>query len=29
VHTTAGLADGCGVTTALLRRSGIATVSVD
>lgn len=28
VHTEDGLAHGCGVTTALLRRAGIATVSV-
>lgn len=28
VHTADGLMHGCGVTTALLRRAGIATVSV-
>jgi uncharacterized protein YbbK (DUF523 family) len=28
VHTVDGLARGCGVTAALLRRAGIATVSV-
>ncbi|MHC4971068.1 MAG: 2-thiouracil desulfurase family protein [Planctomycetota bacterium] len=28
VHTDDGLTRGCGVTTALLRRAGIATVSV-
>jgi uncharacterized protein YbbK (DUF523 family) len=28
VHTVDGLAPGCGVTSALLRRAGIATVSV-
>lgn len=28
VHTEKGVARGCGVTTALLRRSGIAVVSV-
>jgi uncharacterized protein YbbK (DUF523 family) len=28
VHTTDGPAAGCGVTTAMLRRAGIATVSV-
>ena len=29
VHTTNGIAPGCGVTAALLRRAGIATISVD
>lgn len=28
VHAEDGLAQGCGVTTALLRRAGIATISV-
>jgi uncharacterized protein YbbK (DUF523 family) len=28
VHTAEGLSRGCGVTTALLRRSGVATISV-
>lgn len=28
VHTENGVAPGCGVTTALLRRAGVATVSV-
>ena len=28
VHTTEGLVRGCGVTTALLRRAGVATISV-
>jgi uncharacterized protein YbbK (DUF523 family) len=28
VHTAEGIARGCGVTTALLRRAGVATVSV-
>ena len=28
VHTDAGLVRGCGVTTALLRRAGVATISV-
>jgi uncharacterized protein YbbK (DUF523 family) len=28
VHTDKGVARGCGVTTALLRRAGIATISV-
>ncbi|MHC4222631.1 MAG: 2-thiouracil desulfurase family protein [Planctomycetota bacterium] len=29
VHTTNGVIEGCGVTAALLRRAGIATISVD
>jgi uncharacterized protein YbbK (DUF523 family) len=29
VHTDKGLVRGCGVTAALLRRNGIATISVD
>ncbi len=28
VHTKSGLVRGCGVTTALLRRAGVATISV-
>lgn len=28
VHTDGGVVPGCGVTTALLRRAGVATVSV-
>jgi uncharacterized protein YbbK (DUF523 family) len=29
VHTSEGLLPGCGVATAMLRRAGIATISVD
>lgn len=29
VHTTRGVVQGCGVTAALLRRAGVATISVE